>query len=125
MTVSDVTTPLPVGTPAPDFELFSAPDKTVSLADLRGRAVILAFYPADWIPVCSDEMALYQAVLPEFQRFGAELLGHLRRRRLEPPRLRKGSSLVPPAGGLRTKGAVAAPITSIKLTTGRASGPCT
>ena len=75
MTVNDVPTPLPVGTPAPDFELPSAPDKTVSLADLRGRPVILAFYPADWSPVCSDQMALYQAVLPEFQRFGAELLG--------------------------------------------------
>ena len=37
--------------------------------------MILAFYPADWSPVCSDQMALYQAVLPEFQQFDAELLG--------------------------------------------------
>jgi peroxiredoxin len=37
--------------------------------------VILAFYPEDWSPVCSDQMALYQEVLPEFQRFNAELLG--------------------------------------------------
>ena len=67
--------PLPPGTEAPDFELPSSPDSTVSLAELRGRPVILAFYPADWSPVCSDQMGLYQAVLPEFQRFDAELLG--------------------------------------------------
>jgi peroxiredoxin len=47
----------------------------VSLAELRGQPVILAFYPADWSPVCSDQMALYQEVLPEFQKFNAELLG--------------------------------------------------
>jgi peroxiredoxin len=35
----------------------------------------LAFYPADWSPVCSDQMALYQELLPEFQKFNAELLG--------------------------------------------------
>jgi peroxiredoxin len=68
-------TPLPPGTKAPDFELRSTPDQTVSLAEFRGQPVILAFYPEDWSPVCSDQMALYQEVLPEFQRFGAELLG--------------------------------------------------
>ena len=67
--------PLPVGARAPDFELASGPDQTVSLVELRGRPVILAFYPADWSPVCSDQMALYQAVLPEFQQYDAELLG--------------------------------------------------
>jgi peroxiredoxin len=75
MTSSDVATPLPVGIQAPEFELPSGPDQTVSLAELRGRPVILAFYPADWSPVCSDQMGLYQAVLPEFERFDAELLG--------------------------------------------------
>jgi len=68
-------TQLPVGARAPDFELASGPDQTVSLVELRGRPVILAFYPADWSPVCSDQMALYQAVLPEFQQYDAELLG--------------------------------------------------
>jgi len=68
-------TPLPPGTKAPDFELPWTPDQTVSLAGLRGQPVILAFYPADWSPVCSDQMALYQEVLPEFQKFNAELLG--------------------------------------------------
>ena len=68
-------TSLPSGTAAPDFELPSGPDQTVSLSALRGRPVILAFYPADWSPVCGDQMALYNEILPEFQRFGAELLG--------------------------------------------------
>ena len=68
-------TPLPAGTEAPDFELLSRPDRTVSLAEFRGHPVILAFYPEDWSPVCSDQMALYQEVLPEFQKFKAELLG--------------------------------------------------
>jgi len=68
-------TPLPAGTPAPDFTLSSAPGRSVSLADFRGRPVILAFYPADWSPVCGDQMALYNEVLPEFERYHAQLLG--------------------------------------------------
>ncbi len=67
--------PLPPGTEAPEFELPSTPDQTVSLADFRGRPLILAFYPEDWSPVCSDQLALYQELLPEFQRFDAELVG--------------------------------------------------
>ena len=66
---------LPAGTAAPDFTLADRPDHKLRLRDLRGRPVILAFYPADWSPVCGDQMALYQAVLPEFQRYDAELLG--------------------------------------------------
>jgi peroxiredoxin len=67
--------PLPAGTAAPDFRLRSKPDRTVGPSDLRGRPLILAFYPEDWSPVCSDQMGLYQAVLPEFQKFEAELFG--------------------------------------------------
>src|SRR5712671_4346166 len=64
------------GTPAPNFTLHSTPDQSVSLSEFRGQPVILAFYPADWSPVCGDQMALYNEVLPEFQRCGgAELLG--------------------------------------------------
>ena len=66
---------LPAGTPAPDFTLHVTPDQMLSLKELRGRPVILAFYPADWSPVCGDQMALYNEVLPEFHRFNAELLG--------------------------------------------------
>ncbi|TMA24807.1 MAG: redoxin domain-containing protein [Deltaproteobacteria bacterium] len=60
---------------APDFTLNSTPDQRLALRDFRGKLVILAFYPADWSPVCSDQMALYNEVLPEFRRLGAELLG--------------------------------------------------
>jgi len=67
--------PLAPGTRAPDFTLGSTPAQTVSLTDYRGRPVILAFYPADWSPVCGDQMALYNEVLPEFERYGAQLLG--------------------------------------------------
>jgi peroxiredoxin len=67
--------PLPPGTEAPEFRLSSTPDQTVSLSEFRGQPVILAFYPEDWSPVCSDQLALYQELLPEFQRFNAELLG--------------------------------------------------
>jgi peroxiredoxin len=66
---------LPPGAPAPDFTLHVTPDQTLSLNELRGRPVILAFYPADWSPVCGDQMALYNEVLPDFHRFNAELLG--------------------------------------------------
>jgi peroxiredoxin len=67
--------PLPAGTPAPSFTLASSPDTELRLADLRGRPVILVFYPADWSPVCGDQMALYNQVLPEFHRHGAQLVG--------------------------------------------------
>ena len=66
---------LSAGTPAPDFALESAPGKALRLSELRGRPVILAFYPADWSPVCGDQMALYNEILPEFREYGAELLG--------------------------------------------------
>ena len=66
---------LSAGTPAPDFTLHVTPDQTLSLKELRGRPVILAFYPADWSPVCGDQMALYNEILPEFHRFNAELMG--------------------------------------------------
>jgi len=68
-------TALPAGTAAPDFSLPSTPDQKVALSEFRGRPVILAFYPADWSPVCGDQMALYNEVRGEFARFGAQLLG--------------------------------------------------
>jgi peroxiredoxin len=66
---------LPAGTPAPDFTLPNGPDSAQRLSDLRGRPVILVFYPADWSPVCGDELALYNELLPEFRRHDAELVG--------------------------------------------------
>ncbi len=69
------TAPLPPGTEAPEFELQSTPDQKLALSSLRGRPVVLVFYPEDWSPVCSDQLALYQELLPEFERFDAQLLG--------------------------------------------------
>jgi peroxiredoxin len=65
---------LPAGSPAPVFSLHVTPDQKLSLSELRGKPVILAFYPADWSPVCGDQMALYNEILPEFQKFGAILV---------------------------------------------------
>ena len=70
------TLPMPaVGTQAPDFTLHSTPDQTLSLSQLRGHPVVLAFYPADWSPVCGDQMALYNELLSEFRRFHATVIG--------------------------------------------------
>ena len=70
-----MTSELAVGVAAPEFQLNSTPDQKVKLSDFRGNPVVLAFYPADWSPVCGDQMALYNEMLSEFQEFGAELLG--------------------------------------------------
>jgi peroxiredoxin len=61
--------------PAPTFRLRSSPYATIALGDLRGRAVILAFYPEDWSPVCSGQMVGLQEFLPAIRALGAELLG--------------------------------------------------
>ncbi|MEV4844020.1 redoxin domain-containing protein [Micromonospora matsumotoense] len=64
------------GTPAPDFTLPATPDgRRTGPGQFRGRPVVLAFYPADWSPVCGDQMALYQAAMPEFARYDAVVLG--------------------------------------------------
>jgi peroxiredoxin len=68
-------TMLKPGTPAPDFSLHVTPDQTLSLQELRGKPVILAFYPADWSPVCGDQMALYNEVLSEFEKHEAQMVG--------------------------------------------------
>jgi len=66
---------LPAGTMAPEFTLPSTPDQKVKLSEFRGYPVILAFYPADWSPVCGDQMALYNELHQEFARFKAQLIG--------------------------------------------------
>src|ERR1700687_734059 len=79
MTKSDLVPPapniLPAGVPAPDFALNATPDQILRLSELRGRPVILVIYPADWSPVCSDQVALYNEILPELREYGAEILG--------------------------------------------------
>ena len=67
--------PVPAGTAAPDFSLPATADQRLGLSELRGHPVILAFYPADWSPVCGDQLALYNQLLPEFHRYGAQLVG--------------------------------------------------
>ena len=66
---------LKAGTPAPEFTLNTTPDQRVALSDFRGQPVVLAFYPADWSPVCGDQMTLYNEILPEFRKHNAALLG--------------------------------------------------
>lgn len=63
------------GSVAPEFELFVLPDQKLRLADFRGKRVILTFYPADWSPVCSDQMALYNETLKLFRKFDAVIIG--------------------------------------------------
>ncbi|MDB5493489.1 MAG: thioredoxin peroxidase, partial [Phenylobacterium sp.] len=63
------------GRRAPDFSLHVTPDQMLSLSELSGRRVVLAFYPADWSPVCGDQMALYNQILPEFRDRRASMLG--------------------------------------------------
>jgi peroxiredoxin len=63
------------GSVAPEFGLYVTPNQTLSLRELLGKPVILAFYPADWSPVCGDQMALYNEILPEFTNYNATLLG--------------------------------------------------
>ena len=72
---NDPTKALGAGAHAPDFNLKSTPDQNVSRSDFRGQPLILAFFPADWSPVCGDQMTLFNEILPEFQKFGAELIG--------------------------------------------------
>jgi peroxiredoxin len=63
------------GAEAPDFSLLDQDGQTVSLSDLRGQTIVLVFYPADWSPVCTDQLNVYQEVLSELQEKGASLYG--------------------------------------------------
>jgi peroxiredoxin len=66
---------LALGTKAPEFSLSATPDQKIQLSQLKGKKVILAFYPADWSPVCSDQMALYNETLKLFHKQNAEVIG--------------------------------------------------
>ncbi|MCB0047350.1 MAG: redoxin domain-containing protein [Caldilineaceae bacterium] len=74
--------PLPVNSTAPDFslpkgdgQLGADPSTFWHLADERGKNVILAFYPADWSPVCGSQIALYNELIPTFAEYNAEVIG--------------------------------------------------
>ena len=66
---------LTTGITAPDFELYSSPYQKIRLNELQGKKIILAFYPADWSPVCGDQMNLYNEMEKYFARHNAQLLG--------------------------------------------------
>jgi peroxiredoxin len=66
---------LGIGQSAPDFSLHATPDQSLRLAELRGRPVVLVFYPADWSPVCGDQIGLYNELLDEFAKYDAQILG--------------------------------------------------
>jgi peroxiredoxin len=68
------TSPLGPGGSAPDFTLPNQAGEPVSPRDYRGRPVVLVFYPAAWSPVCGDQLALYNQVLPLFQEHDAQVL---------------------------------------------------
>jgi peroxiredoxin len=66
---------LPAGTAAPEFCLYVTPDQKLSLSELKGKPVVIAFYPADWSPVCGDELGVFNQILPELVKFDAALIG--------------------------------------------------
>ena len=66
---------LKAGVRAPEFELNATPDQRIKLSDFRGQRVILVFYPADWSPVCGDQLALYNELRDEFVKHKAMCIG--------------------------------------------------
>jgi len=85
--VAQPSRPLPAGTPAPPFRLPSVEaaelppghpvphDRWRSLEDLAGAPAVLVFYPADFTPVCGEELAIFSEILPELEALGARVLG--------------------------------------------------
>jgi peroxiredoxin len=63
------------GDAAPDFTLRNQDGEDVSLADFRGKKVLLVFYPFDFSSVCSDQLSVYQEVKPEIEAKNVEMLG--------------------------------------------------
>jgi peroxiredoxin Q/BCP len=66
---------LAVGDPAPDFSLPATGGEQVSLAQFRGRPVVLVFYPGDDTPVCTKQLNSYNDGLDEFEGLDAQILG--------------------------------------------------
>ena len=62
------------GAPAPDFELETA-EGPVRLADFKGKAVVLYFYPKDDTPGCTKEAQEFTALAPDFAKAGATVIG--------------------------------------------------
>ena len=64
-----------IGDSAPEFSLPSDGGGTISLRDLRGRKVVLYFYPKDDTPGCTKEACGFRDSLPDFSRLGTEIVG--------------------------------------------------
>jgi peroxiredoxin Q/BCP len=63
------------GQPAPDFELPTDSGETIKLSDLRGKPVVLYFYPKDNTPGCTTQACGIRDAYGEFERAGAVVLG--------------------------------------------------
>lgn len=63
------------GASAPDFSLPNHEGERVSLSDYSGLDLVLAFYPADFSPICNDQLSVYQEVLEEIEAEGGKLVG--------------------------------------------------
>lgn len=66
---------LQVGDQAPDFKVAIAENKNLTLSELKGKYILLYFYPKDNTPGCTVEAREFNALLPEFQKLGAEIIG--------------------------------------------------
>lgn len=75
MEAAAVTTGLAVGTRAPDFALPGASGELVRLKTLLDKPLVLAFYPLDWSPGCSQQLDLYQDERNAFEERGTRLIG--------------------------------------------------
>ena len=67
--------PVEVGAPAPDFTLPDQDGRKVSLEDLRGKWTVLVFYPLDFSPTCTDQLNVYNEVLPDIEQEGVQMYG--------------------------------------------------
>ena len=67
--------PVTVGQDAPDFELENQDKKKIKLSDLRGKKVVLAFYPLDFSPTCTNEHKCFMSDMPQFEGADAVILG--------------------------------------------------
>jgi peroxiredoxin Q/BCP len=63
------------GKPAPDFELQSDSGETIKLSDLRGKPVVLYFYPKDDTPGCTRQASGIRDAWGQFERAGVEIFG--------------------------------------------------
>ena len=66
---------VPAGLPAPDFTLARFEAEPFTRSDLEGKTTVLVFYPFAFSPVCTDQLGVYDELLPDFTERGATLYG--------------------------------------------------